>query len=112
MKLNMDKINSKVIGEIKDLIAQKISPVKIILFGSLAKGDEKEGSDLDLLIIKESSLPRHKRAKEIRLLLSKYIFGKDILVYTPDEIEEWKDVPDAFITTVMKEGKVLYEEKS
>ena len=107
----MEKINEKIIEEIKDIIAKEISPLKIILFGSHARGEDNRESDLDLLIIMESSLPRHKRSKEIRLLLSKFIFGKDILVYTPEEIEEWKDVPDAFITTAINEGKVLYEKK-
>lgn len=107
----MNKINDKTIEDIRDLIAQKVSPLKIILFGSHARGDNNKESDLDLLIIMESSLPRHKRSKEIRILLSKYIFGKDILVYTPEEIEEWRGVPDAFITTAIKEGKVLYEKK-
>ena len=34
--------------------------------------------------------------------------AKDILVYTPAEVEEWADVPNAFITTALREGKVLY----
>ena len=106
-----NKISNEVVEEIKNKIIEKISPLKIILFGSFACGEQKENSDLDLLIIKESSISRPKRAGEIRLLLSKYIFGKDILVYTPEEIEEWKNVPEAFITTVINEGKVLYERK-
>jgi predicted nucleotidyltransferase len=86
---------------------------KIILFGSYAYGQPKEDSDLDLLVVvKKSNLPRHKRAREIR----KQLWGltdtpKDILVYTEDEINEWKDVEQAFITKVMNKGRILYENK-
>jgi len=36
----------------------------------------------------------------------------DILVYTPEEIAEWSAVPQAFVTTAVREGKVLYERQS
>lgn len=35
--------------------------------------------------------------------------SKDVIVWTPEEIEEWKEVPNAFITTIMAVGRVLYE---
>jgi hypothetical protein len=36
--------------------------------------------------------------------------AKDILVWTPEEVAEWQDVPNAFITTVVRAGVVLYEQ--
>lgn len=38
------------------------SPLKIVMFGSHARGDAGPGSDLDILIVEESDLPRYKRA--------------------------------------------------
>jgi hypothetical protein len=35
--------------------------------------------------------------------------AKDIVVWTPGEVEEWRSVPNAFITTAVREGRVLYE---
>jgi hypothetical protein len=35
--------------------------------------------------------------------------AKDIVVWTPQEVEEWKAVPNAFISTVLAKGKLLYE---
>lgn len=101
------------INKIVKTIANNYSPEKIILFGSYAYGKPAKDSDLDLLVVvKENSQPRYKRAREIR----KYLWGitdipKDILVYTQDEIDEWKEVKEAFITRVIKKGKVLYENK-
>ena len=84
---------------------------KIILFGSYAYGEPKKGSDIDLLVVvKKSDLPRFKRAWEVRTLLrGKIRFPKDILVYTEEEINDWKNVPEAFITTIIGKGKILYE---
>ena len=34
--------------------------------------------------------------------------AKDIVVYTPKEVKEWSDVPNAFVTVALREGKILY----
>lgn len=66
-------------------------------------------SDLDLLVVAESDKPRHKRAVPLYLALSDILLPMDILVYTADEIKDWQAVPQAFVTTALREGKVLYE---
>jgi predicted nucleotidyltransferase len=79
-------------------------PIKIVLFGSRARDDARPDCDIDILIVEESDLPRYLRA------LVGLFPSKDIVVWTPDEIEEWDRVPNAFITTALREGKVLYEQ--
>ncbi len=106
-------ITQEQIGEIVETIASNHNPEKIILFGSYAYGIPDEDSDLDLLVVvKNSKQPRYKRAREIR----KHLWGiaevpKDILVYTQEEIDEWKEVEEALITNIVKKGKILYENK-
>lgn len=106
-------VTQRQISKIVHRIKNNYSLEKIILFGSYAYGQPEEDSDLDLLVVvKKSDLPRHKRAREIRKRLWGLIdTPKDILVYTEDEIEEWKEVEQAFITKVMNHGRVLYENK-
>ncbi|HHW42950.1 MAG TPA: nucleotidyltransferase domain-containing protein [Desulfotomaculum sp.] len=84
-------------------------PKLIALFGSRARGNSRPDSDLDILIVMDSDLPRWKRPAPIRRALTGLFPTKDIVVYTPEEIEEWKAVPNAFITTILREGKILYE---
>lgn len=85
-------------------------PDKIILFGSAARGDFDEYSDIDIVLVKETNKPFVKRLREVALLcrLNEPI---DILVYTPQEIEEMKKGHNFFIETILREGKVLYERK-
>ena len=99
--------------DIIDIIIQKIigavNPEKIILFGSYAKGNYNSKSDLDIaVIVKDSKEPQYRRAVPIRLALSHIIFPKDIVVFTEQEIIDWQDVPQAFITTILKTGKIIY----
>jgi predicted nucleotidyltransferase len=86
-------------------------PAAIVLFGSMARGQSHAGSDLDILIIeREDALPRHQRATGYRMALLGIDYDIDIVVYTPREIEDWAAVPNAFVTTALREGKVLYED--
>jgi uncharacterized protein len=43
------------------------------------------------------------------MALSGLFPAKDIAVWTPDEVARWQHVPNAFITTILAEGRVLYE---
>lgn len=89
-------------------IGQASNAERVVLFGSHARGTPSEQSDVDLLVIAPSSLPRHKRPRELYKLLPSHPFPVDILVYTPDEIERGTRSSVSFVSTVLNEGKVLY----
>ena len=114
MKLiKVEKVDEEFLKEAVKRIVSAVDPEKIILFGSHAYGEPKKGSDLDLLVVvKESSLPRYRRSVPIYKALAGILIPKDILVYTEKEIEEWSNVPLAFITTIIRKGKVIYERQN
>jgi predicted nucleotidyltransferase len=86
-------------------------PAAIVLFGSQSRGETHTGSDLDILIIeRENPLPRHRRASAYRMAMLGIDCDIDMVVYTPEEIEDWAAVPNAFITTALREGRLLYED--
>lgn len=103
------KITKQTIEEITHKIAEEFTPAKIILFGSYGWGIPREDSDVDLFIIKETSVRRIDRARAVR----KIIFGLeapiDILVYTPEEIKRRLAFEDPFISEILTKGKTLYE---
>ena len=91
-------------------ILQVGSPRKIVLFGSRAGSNARPDSDLDLLIIEDSSdLPRYRRSSRYRLALCGLFPSKDVVVWTVGETQQWAAVPGAFITTALSSGKVIYE---
>ena len=52
---------------------------------------------------------QYKRAARYRRALTGVAGAKDILVWTPDEVAQWRDVPNAFVTAAVQEGVVLFE---
>ena len=109
MVTRIQEVDHAVIQEIVDRIVASVNPRKIILFGSHAYGKPHADSDVDILVIMESPLPRYKRAVPIYNALAGLLVPKDIVAYTPEEVEKWSDVPQAFITSIMNKGKILYE---
>jgi len=101
-------ITEQEIKRITDQLAIAANAERIILFGSHARGEANENSDVDLLIVAESSLPRFKRSRELYKLFRPYPFGMDLLVYTPQEVENGKKYAGSFLSTILREGKTLY----
>jgi len=107
--LTYPPVTDELLADVVRRILTVGSPRKIVLFGSWARGNARPDSDLDLLIIEDSALPRYQRSARYRRALCGVFPAKDVVVWTPLEVEEWKAVPNAFISTVLSEGKVLYE---
>jgi predicted nucleotidyltransferase len=105
------RLTANRLDEIVHRIVGAVHPRKVILFGSRARGTARASSDIDLLIIADSRKPRSARAAPLYGLLSDIFVPMDILVYTPAEVADWSEVPEAFVTTAVREGKVLYEKQ-
>ena len=94
----------------RDRIITHFQPLKIILFGSHARGDAKPDSDIDLLIVFQQVSHKRKTAISIRKVLSDLPIAKDIIVTTPKEIDEYGDLIGTILRPALKEGKTLYEQ--
>ena len=84
-------------------------PEKIILFGSVARGDADEFSDIDLIIVKKTETRFIQRQVDATNLVPKDI-SVDIFVYTPEEFQNMIDEDNPFIERALAEGIVLYED--
>ncbi len=105
-------IEESKIREIVNKIAIGFSPDRIILFGSYATGQANEDSDLDLLIVKDTDLPMHKRNIEIRKALIGTKVPMDLLVYTNYEYENEKNQKYSFLYQLTDKTQTLYERQS
>jgi uncharacterized protein len=102
-------IESIKINDVVRTIATKFNPFKIILFGSYASGNPNNDSDLDLIVIQDTDLPRHRRSFDIQKSLIGSMIPIDILVYTLSEFENEKNEKHSFLNTAIKTSKILYE---
>jgi len=109
----MKRISSEAFAvELKKIIRglRRYAPQTVILFGSFARGDYHAGSDVDLLIVKQTNRPFTERSAEVlRACQSKLAI--EPLVYTPDEFERMKRQKNPFIFKALAEGKVIYEQQ-
>ena len=104
-----EPIDEAKVLEIVRRLVEAVKPDRIILFGSLARGDAGPDSDVDLLIVKDSDTPRHQRSIAAYRALTGLGVPTDILWRTPAEIEDWSRVPNHVVTRAVREGRVLYE---
>ncbi|MDP3735125.1 MAG: nucleotidyltransferase domain-containing protein [bacterium] len=104
----MHTINQK-IKEITDTIVKEYQPEKIILFGSYAWGEPHEWSDVDLLVVKESTKTQLERRRELRRLLLDADMPLDILVHTKKELEDnINEKRNLFLEDIVRNGLTLY----
>jgi predicted nucleotidyltransferase len=104
-------LNDDLVQDIVRRIVAIAQPEKVILFGSRARGEARPDSDFDVLVIKESAEPRYRRSVPLYVALADVPVEVEVLVYTPQEVEEWSEVPQAFVTTAVREGRTVYERR-
>jgi len=90
---------------------KEYQPEKIILFGSYARGQTDEYSDLDFVLIKKTDKRFLERLIEVAKLIDNDLGDVDVFVYTPEEFERMIEWGNPFIERVLKEGRTLYEKK-
>ena len=96
---------------IRTLVAEA-DPEQVVLFGSRARGDARPDSDVDLLIVESEPFGpgRSRHAETLRLdrALPETPVGRDLLVYSRDEIERWRGSRNHVAARALREGRVLY----
>jgi len=102
-------ITSSTIQEAAKRLKEAASPAKIILFGSYARGDASEDSDLDFLVIEYSVANPRSEMVRLRDVLRPMRLPVDIIVTSVDNIREWGDLPGTILYEAIEEGIVLYE---
>jgi len=99
------------VAELKEELDRIVNRLKsdpsvrlVLLFGSFARGDARDHSDIDLIVVKETDKRFLDRLDEF---YDDAREAMDVLVYTPQEFEEMKQRP--FVKMALQEGRILYE---
>lgn len=100
----MDATLDKIIGKILEII----TPEKMILFGSRAKGLNKEDSDYDILIITPGIQNKREISKKIYRNLLGTNASVDIIIEVPEIIEKYKNSVGYIYKNILQEGKIIY----
>ena len=100
----------EIIQDILEKLRTSYAPQKVILFGSYAYGTPQPDSDIDLLIIKETSERFIDRWVTVRRILSdpERTVPLETLVLTPQEVERRLAIGDQFLAEILDKGEVLY----
>jgi predicted nucleotidyltransferase len=108
-RLETDSVTPDLVAYMVEKIVHAVEPRQIILFGSRARGQETQSSDLDLLVIQDSGRPNREVRRQIEYLLWGRRFAVDLIVTTPEQVERNVADGNPFHTRhVLAEGKVLY----
>lgn len=98
-----------VVATMVERIVDGFAPERILLFGSRARGDARDWSDVDLLVVMPDGTDRRDAAIEIGVHVGDLPVAKDIIVTTPAHIERRGHVIGTVLRPALREGKVLYE---
>ena len=105
---DLEKPTQRTLQALTKDIARKFHPQRIILFGSYAYGQPTRESDVDLLVIMQTTVRPIEQAVAIRQAVNAP-FPIDLLVRTPEQIERRLSLGDCFFKEIVSRGRVLYE---
>ena len=97
------------IREMTRRIIEQFNPIKIVLFGSHARGTAVPDSDIDLLVIKKIEGSKRKERVAIGIALHDINVPKDIIVASPEEVAKFGNTVGTVLYPALREGKILYE---
>lgn len=95
--------------EATERLVKAFHPLRILVFGSYARGEQRPGSDLDLLVVLPTVENKRETAIAMRRVLSGLPVPYDVHVTTPDEIERRGWIIGTLLREALAEGQVVYE---
>ncbi|MBW2429861.1 MAG: nucleotidyltransferase domain-containing protein [Deltaproteobacteria bacterium] len=98
----------QLLDEIVKRVTDAVHPVRIVLFGSAARGDMGPNADLDLLVVMPDGTHRREASRVIFWALRGLGMSKDIVVATEQDIRQYGDNPSLVLKPALEEGKELY----
>ena len=108
-------VTDAVIAEMVATLVKEADPEQVILFGSRGRGDARTDSDVDLIVVEAEPFgPGRDRVKEMARLykaLAGFLVPADILVYSREDVEYWRDSLNHVLARALREGKVVYERR-
>ncbi len=100
-------IDEATIEKAADLLREAAPGAKVILFGSYARGNATDESDLDFLVVEPEVRARRKETVRLRDVLRPLRIPVDIIVASEKTFRYWADTPNTVICEAAQEGRVF-----
>ncbi len=98
----------ELIEEIVRRLTKAVRPLRVILFGSAARGEMGPDSDVDLLVVVPDGTRRRDATRKAFRALSGLGIAKDVIVVTQSDLEEFGENPALVIKPALEEGREVY----
>lgn len=102
------ELTRKQTEDLVERIVAAAHPLRIILFGSIARAEAGRHSDIDVLIVAPDGSHRRKTAQAIYRGLLGFGLPVDVVVATPSDLEKYRDSPALVYREALRYGKELY----
>ena len=110
-----EPVTDALLDRMVQAIVDEVDPEQVILFGSRGRGDERENSDVDLIVVEAEPFgpgrSRHKESVRLYHALAGFHVPADILVYSHEDVAYWRDSLNHVLARALREGRVLYERR-
>ncbi len=100
---------AEIIQAMTERLVRDFDPLRVVLFGSHARGEAGRHSDVDLLVVLSEVEDKRQAAIAMREALADFLVPKDVIVTTPQEIARRGHLVGTVLRPALREGKVLYE---
>ena len=105
-----DPLNRETIEAITQLIVDRFHPEQVILFGSVARGEENEHSDLDLMVVLPHNDEEGRDGYAIRLAIAEnFVLPVDVLIRSADVLARYRQNPNSMLSRMLEDSKILYD---
>ena len=113
MPIVEDPLNRETIQAITQLIVQRFQPEQIILFGSCARGETDEHSDLDLMVVLRHNDEADRDGYAIRLAIAQnFVLPVDILIRSADVLARYRQDPTSMLSRMLQDSEILYDRRA
>ena len=109
--MRLNTVAAGALPQIRDIIVRHFKPLKLIVFGSHARGEAREESDIDLLVVMPEGTKKLPTSQAIYGALAPLQVAKDIVITSPNEIEEYGALYGTVLRDALSEGVTIYGEQ-
>lgn len=101
-------ITEEKLNELVTRIVDTVKPIRILLFGSVARREASDNSDIDVLVVVADGSHRRKIAQQIYRNLIGFGIAVDVVVATPADLQRYGNSPGLVYREVLRDGRELY----